>query len=86
MKFPRTWQDVHRAPWLDSTENYEDGIFLHVKTEWLPPGHEVSHTCSARGDSLREALAELRSDHWDWIRNPDTGQPVSVTPKSWPER
>ena len=80
MRFPRTWADVRRAPWLDFIEPSigDDPIFLHVRMDWLPPGFERDNACSAVGYTLREALNVLRADLWSHMRPPVT--PVAGDP------
>jgi hypothetical protein len=84
--FPRTWAAVLAAPWLDFAERYPgEPVLLFVRYDWLPPGFATANACSAYGEqTLSEALASLRGDLWDWMRDPATGEPVSRTPQPWP--
>lgn len=71
MKFPRTWEDIRTSPWLDSVEPKFPGdpYFVHIKSSWLPPRHEVSNSCSAIGYTLKEVLSDLRT-LWPYINPP----------------
>jgi hypothetical protein len=72
LRFPRTWADVRKAPWLDFIEPALEGdpAFIHVRMDWLPPGFEVDHACSAVGATLSDALLALRADIWPHLRPP----------------
>jgi hypothetical protein len=74
------------APWLEFAERYPgEPVLLFVRYDWLPPGFAIANACSAYGEqTLSEALASLRGDLWDWMRDPATGEPVSRTPQPWP--
>lgn len=83
-RFPRTWAEVKAAPWCAFTEPAQDGdpCWIHVRTDWLPEGHEVDHVCSANGDTLREALENLRADVWPHMSPPVPRVPaVSIAAK-----
>lgn len=86
-RFPRTKAEVSSAPWCDSIDDDRsfggDLIFIEVRYDWLPEKFPVSNFCSARGETFQEALADLRDNLWNWLRDPTTGAPVSRTPTDW---
>ncbi len=87
MPFPRTIAQTKAAPWCDDVDDdrrYGGAyIIIQVRYDWLPEKFRVSNACSTHGETFREALDRLRSDLWDWIRNPVTGEPISATPADW---
>lgn len=80
MKFPRSYADLACAPWCDAIErpDADGGCFIHVRIDWLPRDHFVSNACSAHGDTLAEALEDLRSTLWPHIR-----PPIHLTLTNW---
>ena len=73
--FPRTYADLKAAPWCDSYENWvgQDGVFIHVHFDWLDePDNRV---CSAHGETLKEALEDLRAEFWHDMRPPVEAKP-----------
>ena len=65
MKFPKTYADLDAAPWCDSYENWigADGVFIHVNLDWLDL-EGVDRVCSAHGETLKEALQDLKDELW----------------------
>ena len=73
MKFPKTYADLNAAPWCDSYENWvgTDGVFIHVNLKWLDL-EGVDRVCSAHGETLKDALQDLKDDLWNDLRPPVT--------------
>ena len=69
--FPRTYADLDAAPWCDSYENWvgQDGVFIHVDLDWLDL-EGVDRVCSAHGETLKDALRDLRAELWHDMRPP----------------
>ena len=87
LPFPRTIQQAAEAPWCDDIDDDRkqggDCIFIEIKYSWLPERFPEANFCSAHGPTFRSALADLRHTHWNWLRDPATGEPVSATPEDW---
>jgi hypothetical protein len=63
-KFPRTYADLDAAPWCDFYErpDNEGGCFIHVHFNWF--SDDYGERASANGDTLKDALIDLR-ELWD---------------------
>ena len=70
-KFPATYADLDAAPWClgytrltrDPDSGWSMGTFIYVKSKWLPQ-NPVGRIAEIRGDTLSEALLNLR-ELWD---------------------
>tara|TARA_X000000368_G_scaffold227221_1_gene179357 strand:+ start:6741 stop:6962 length:222 start_codon:yes stop_codon:yes gene_type:complete len=70
VRFPKTYADLRAAPWCSSYEDWigTDGVFIHVHLAWLDdPDNRV---CSAHGETLKDALRDLKAELWHDIRPP----------------
>ena len=70
-KFPRSYAELNAAPFIDSVEEWvgTDGVFIHVHLDWLDL-EGVDRVCSAHGETLKEALRDLRVELWGDMRPP----------------
>lgn len=71
MKFPRTYADLEAAAYVAFIERHpgEDGVFIHINTDWLAEVDQGG-VLSAHGNTLAEALQDLRAEFWDVLRPP----------------
>ena len=71
-KFPRTYADLRKAPYINYIENAgSDGIFLYIEEKYLYDENNEVQTNGgetiAWGINLQEALSNLRYDYWKYI-------------------
>jgi len=65
IKFPRTYADLRKAPYIVDIEVSDDGVFLYLEEKFLP--HATDFTAWGE-NNLKEALHMLKIDYWDSIK------------------
>lgn len=90
MKPPRTLRELQEQPYVDGEiecQGLEPGygiVYLaHISLDWIPEEcHRNLTTCYG---TIPDLLRELRTEFWDVLRNPGTGEFVSKKPdlRAW---
>lgn len=90
LKPPRTLAELRALPFIGEVtrEGYHDGEGepwgAALDLRWLPPDWLHGDVGSILfGRTVRDLLYTLRHDVYPYLRNPDTGEPVSPTPQPW---
>ena len=65
LKFPKTYDDLKKAPYISDIEISESGVFLYIEERFLPNSTDYT----AWGEkNLKQALQMLRNDFWRQIK------------------
>ncbi len=65
LKFPKTYADLKKAPYIADIEICDSGVFLYIEEKYLP--NNIDFTAWGE-NNLKEALHMLKEDFWSEIK------------------
>jgi hypothetical protein len=84
---PRTLAELRALPFIGEVtrEGHDGDVWgADLDLRWLPPDWLHGDVGSILyGGTVGDLLRTLRHDVWPYLRNPETGEPVSPTPRPW---